>query len=118
MAATMRRHSQPAAHVIALDEHDTATALMLFNRALQLSNSNVFALSFSAVILAWMGIAELATERAQRALRLSPFDLYNFRANHALAIVHFCSRRYAGELDLAVFKPFADAWREVGLPEE
>jgi len=83
-----------AAHVIALDEHDTTVALKLFERALELSNSNVFALSFSAVILAWMGRTDLATSRAELALRLSPFDLYNFRAHHALAIVHFCSRRY------------------------
>ncbi|MGB6535976.1 MAG: winged helix-turn-helix domain-containing protein [Xanthobacteraceae bacterium] len=90
-----------AAHVIALDEHDTATALRLFDRALELSNSNIFALSFSAVILAWMGKNELAVERAERALRLSPFDFYNFRVHHALAIVHFCSRRYADAVEAA-----------------
>ena len=90
-----------AAHVIALDEHDTATALRLFDRALELSNSNVFALNFSAIILAWMGKTELAIERAQLALRLSPFDFYNFRAYHALAIAYFCSQRYADALDAA-----------------
>jgi len=90
-----------AAHIIAFDEHDTATALKLFDRALELSNSNVFALSFSAIILAWMGKAELAVERAERALRLSPFDFYNFRAYHALAIVWFCSGRYAEAVDAA-----------------
>ena len=165
-----------AAHVIAFDEHDTATALRLFDRALELSNSNVFALSFSAIILAWMGRTELAIERAERALRLSLFDFYNFRAHHALAVAYFYAGRYveavdaersavqtnpkfsvahavlaaallrsgraaeakasardvlkheptftirgfrivAGELEPAVFKPFADAWREIGLPE-
>jgi len=165
-----------AAHVIAFDEHDTATALRLFDRALELSNSNVFALSFSAIILAWMGRTELAIERAERALRLSLFDFYNFRAHHALAVAYFYTGRYvdavdaersavhanprfsvahavlaaallrsgrvaeaktsarnvleheptftirgfqivAGELEPAVFKPFADAWREIGLPE-
>jgi len=165
-----------AAHVIAFDEHDTATALKLFDRALELSSSNIFALSFSAIILAWMGRAEVATERAERALRLSLFDFYNFRAHHALAIVHFCNQQYgdaveaersavnanprfsvahavlaaalwragrvaeakaaargvleheptftirglrivAGGLKPAVFEPFADVWREIGLPE-
>jgi TolB-like protein len=164
-----------AAHVIALADHDTATALKLFDRALELSNSNVFALSFSSIVLAWMGKAELAIERAERALRLSPFDLYNFRAHHALAIVHFYSQRYVDALDAArsavqsnprfssahavlaaallragraseakeaarevleheptftirgflriaglepvVYRPFVDAWREVGLPQ-
>ena len=165
-----------AAHVIALIEHDAVTALRLFDRALELSNSNVFALNFSAIILAWMGKIELAIERAQLALRLSPFDFYNFRAHHASAIAYFYSERYAEALDAAqsavhansrfsiahavlaaallrtghakeaktaaqnvllheptfsihgvrlvagglkpaVFKPFADAWRELGLPE-
>jgi len=165
-----------AAHIIALDEHDTVTALKLFDRALELSSSNIFALNFSAVILAWMGKAELAVDRAKWALRLNPFDLDNFRVHHALAIVHFYGERYAdalgaarravqanprfstahavlaaalwrggyaleakaaarnvlehepdfsiegvrrvpGGLEPAVFKRFADAWREIGLPE-
>jgi len=90
-----------AAHIIALTEHDTTTALKLFDRALELSNSNVFALSFSAVTLGWMGRTELAVERAERALRLSPFDFYNFRVHHALALVHFFNRRYADAVDAA-----------------
>jgi TolB-like protein/Flp pilus assembly protein TadD len=165
-----------AAHVIALIEHDSATALRLFDRALELSNSNVFALNFSAIILAWMGKTELAIERAQRALRLSPLDFYNSRAHLALATVYFYGQRYADALDAArsavhanprhstahavlaaallrtgraaeakaaaqdvlkhqptftihgirlvsggleatVFKPFADAWRQIGLPD-
>ena len=164
-----------AAHVIALVEHDTVTRIKLFDRALELSNSNVFALSLSAIALAWMGKAELAIERAERAIRLSPFDSYNFRSYHALAITYFYSQQYQdavdaarrasitiralasstqfwrprccepdarrkrrqrrgtcwnanppspfagsvcpGELEPAVFGPFADAWREIGLPE-
>ena len=164
-----------AAYVIAYDENDTATALDLFDRALDLSGSNVFALSMSAMTLAWMGRAEIAIERAERAIRLSPFDPYNFRSRHALAIVCFHKRQYAGAVgaardairhnpkfgiaravlaaallrlgrveeakaagrDLlecepsftisgrtrtagfqpAVFAPFAEAWREIGLPE-
>jgi TolB-like protein/Flp pilus assembly protein TadD len=165
-----------AAHIIALDEHDAVEALKLFDRALELSNSNIFALSLSAVILAWMGKAELAIQRAEGALRLNPFDLYNFRVHHALAIVYFCREQYgdalsaarsavhanpkfstahavlaaalwraghtieakeaarnvlrherafsiqgvqrvSGELEPTMFKRFADAWREIGLPE-
>ncbi len=164
-----------AAFVIALDEHDTTTALKLFDRALEISNSNVFALGLSAVTLAWMGKTELAIERAQRALRLSPFDSFNFRSNLALAIAYFHTQRYRDaadaarsaidsnpgfsilhavltaalmrlgrvqeakaaaqavlecqpsftihglsrtvELEPAVFRLFADAWREAGLPE-
>ena len=80
---------------------DTAAALKLFEVALELSNSNAFALNFSAVILAWMGKVDLATERAQMALRLCPFDFYNFRSSVALAIAHFYKRRYAEALGAA-----------------
>jgi adenylate cyclase len=164
-----------AAFVIALDEHDTTTALKVFDHALELSSSNVFALNSSAIILAWMGKTDLAIERAQQALRLSPFDSLNWRSNHALAIAYFHIQRYGdaadaarsvidvnpgfsltravltaalmrlgrvdeakaaaqavlelepsftirgatleSKLEPAVFKPFADAWREIGLPE-
>jgi adenylate cyclase len=163
-----------AAHVISFDEHDTATALNLFDRALALSRSNTFALGCSAVILAWMGKTEVAIERAQTALRLSPFDAMNYLPNNGLAIAYFHTKRYEEALDAArraveinprfsvphallaaalvrlgrheearaaaqrvlalhpaftvrgflvtvglspaVFTPFADAWREAGLP--
>jgi tetratricopeptide (TPR) repeat protein len=158
-----------------MNEHDTTTALKLFDRALELSNSNIFALNFSAQACAWMGKTEIAIERAQRALRLSPFDSLNYRSNQALAIAYFHNQRYgdaaeaarsvveinpsfsvghallsaalmrlgrveeakvaakavldcqpsftirgislANEREPAVFRPLADAWREVGLPE-
>ena len=83
-----------AAFVIAMDEHDTITALKIFDRALELSVSNVFALSGSAIVLAWMGRTEQAIQRAQQALRLTPFDPLNFRSNHALAIAYFQTERY------------------------
>jgi TolB-like protein len=161
--------------VIALDERDTTTALNLFDRALELSNSNDFALGSSAIILAWMGKTELAIERAQQALRLSPFSSLDWRSHHALAIAYFYAQRYEDAADAArtaidanpsfsisrailaaalmrlgrmeeakatartvlerqpsftihgtslivkfepaMFRPLADAWREVGLPK-
>jgi adenylate cyclase len=164
-----------AAYVFVLEEHDTTAANKLFDRALELSNSNVFALSCSAVTLALMDKTELAIERARRALRLSPFDSVNFWPNHALAISYFHTQQYGDAVDAArsaiesnpgfsvlhavltaalmrlgrleearaaargvlecepswtirgtvdiigvepaVISPFADAWREVGLPE-
>lgn len=164
-----------AALVLAYEGHDNTTAINVFDRAMELSNCNMFVLCWSAAILAWTGKAELAIERAQLALRLGRFDPLNWRANHALSVAYFCSQRYAeaaeaaqnvvdanpvyslprailagaltrlgladeakamaktvldrepsftirgtaryAELDPAVFKPFADAWREVGLPE-
>jgi len=87
--------------VISLAGHDNATALNLFDRALALSNSNIFALGCSAVTLAWMGKTEPAIERAQRALRLSPFDPLNVRPCNALAISYFCTKRYDKAADAA-----------------
>jgi adenylate cyclase len=164
-----------AALVLAYDGHEISTALKTFDRALELSNSNVFALCWNAAILAWIGETDLAIERAQRALRLGPFDTLIWRAHHALSIAYFHSQRYGdaadaarnviaansgysiprailaaalvrlgrldeakamaqtvlerepsftihgtarySELEPAVFRPFAEAWREVGLPE-
>jgi TolB-like protein/Tfp pilus assembly protein PilF len=86
-----------AALVIWFDEHDVTTAFELFDRALGISNSNVVALSASAFVLAWMGNTELALERAQRALRLSPFDTLN--SYLALAVAHFHAQRYEAARD-------------------
>jgi adenylate cyclase len=83
-----------AAFVISLDEHDNDTALHLFDRALALSGSNTFALGCSSVTLAWMGRTDLAIERAQRALRLSPFDPLNVRPHCGLAIAYYHTRHY------------------------
>ena len=90
-----------AAHVIIYLAHDTVTAFKLFDRALELSSSNVFALNLNAIALAWMGKAELAIERAEQAIRLSPFDSSNFRSHHARAIACFSRRRYQDAVDAA-----------------
>ncbi len=164
-----------AALVLAYDGHEISTSLKVFDRALELSNCNIFALCWNAAILAWIGKAELAVERAQRALRLGPFDSLIWRAHHALSVAYYHSQRYAdaadaarnvidanpvyslprailaaslvrlgrvdearamaqtvlerepsftihgtaryAELEPAVFKPMAEAWRKAGLPE-
>ena len=164
-----------AALVLAYDGHETITALKVFDRALELSNCNIFVLCWNAAILAWTGKTELAIERAQLALRLGPFNSLRWRANHALAVAYFHGQKYGdaaeaarnvidvnpvyslpraflaaalvrlgrmeeakamaqtvlegdpsftisgtsryAELEPAVFRPMADAWREAGLPE-
>jgi TolB-like protein/Tfp pilus assembly protein PilF len=91
-----------AGFVIWLDEHDITTAFDLFNRALAISHSNVAALSMSAFALAWMGKTELAIERANRALRVSPFDPWNsYLAHMALAVANFHAKRYEDARDAA-----------------
>lgn len=90
-----------AGFVISLDDHDHTTALNLFDRALALSNSNIFTLCSSALILAWMGRTNLAIERAERALRLSPFDFLNYLSYNALAISYLTAGEYAKGHDAA-----------------
>jgi tetratricopeptide (TPR) repeat protein len=73
----------------------------LFDHALALSNSNVVALRNSAMALAWMGNSETAIERAQRALRLSPFDPLNFHAYNALAVAYLHTKKHQDALTAA-----------------
>jgi TolB-like protein len=84
-----------AAFVIWFDEHDVATAFDLFDRALAIGSSNVVALCTSAVALAWTGMSGLAVERAQRALKLSPFDSLNYLSYQAIAGAKFHLEHYA-----------------------
>ena len=90
-----------AALVLAYDGHETNTALKVFDRALELSNCNIFVLCWNAAILAWTGRVELAIERAELALRLGPFDPMRWRANYALAVAYFHSQRYADAAEAA-----------------
>jgi TolB-like protein len=90
-----------AGFVVALDEHDHTTALEVFDRALTLSNSNIFALCGSALVLSFMGKVEAAIERARLAIRLSPFDKLNYLSYNALAIANFCTGRFEEAHDAA-----------------
>jgi tetratricopeptide (TPR) repeat protein len=90
-----------SAFVIWFEEHDVTTAFDLFDRALAISNSNFVALSTSAVALAWTGKSELAIERAQHALKLSPFDSQNHLSYQALAGANFHLKRYAEACEAA-----------------
>ncbi|MEJ2379228.1 MAG: winged helix-turn-helix domain-containing protein, partial [Pseudolabrys sp.] len=90
-----------AGFVISVDERDHALAQELFERALTLSNSNALSLSCSSLALAWQGETTVAIERAQQALRLSPFDPLNYLAYNALAISYFHLRHYEQARDAA-----------------
>jgi len=90
-----------SAFVIWFEEHDLATAFDLFDRALAISSSNFFALCTSAVALAWSGDCELAIQRAERALKLSPFDSLNHLSYQGLAGANLQLRRYAEACDAA-----------------
>lgn len=90
-----------AGFVIALDAHDRETALRAFNQALAISNSDFFALCSSALALSWMGTCDVAIDRANRALRLSPFDPLNFVSYNALAISYLHLHEFAQAYDAA-----------------
>jgi len=78
--------------VIWFDDPDYKDAFEAFERALSISNSNVVALGNSAFVCAWMGQADVAYQRAAKALELSPFD--TLIANMAIAVVQFHAGRF------------------------
>jgi TolB-like protein len=90
-----------AGFVMSLDHHDHATAMDLFDRALMLSNCNIYALGCSSLVLSWLGRPELAIDRANRALRLSPYDSLNYLSYNALAISYFCTGRHEESYEAA-----------------
>jgi tetratricopeptide (TPR) repeat protein len=85
----------PGGFVIAMVEHDRATAFQAFEQALALSPCSALTLMAGAVALAYGGEAERAIDYGERALRLSPAqDRANFYSHHALSIAYFLTGRY------------------------
>ena len=81
--------------VIAMVEHDRATAFQAFEQALALSPSSALTLLSGAVALAYGGEAGRAINYGERALRISPAqDRANFYSHHALSIAYFQTGRY------------------------
>ena len=80
---------------------DTAGARDVFERALQISPSCTLALQWSAVMLSLTGEPGKAIERAERALRLSPFDPLRFIAYSPLSTSYFIMGRYAQAAEAA-----------------
>jgi TolB-like protein len=81
--------------VIAMVEHDRATAFQAFEQALALSPSSALPLLLGAIALAYGGEAEQAIDYGERALRISPVqDRANFYSHHALSIAYFLTGQY------------------------
>jgi TolB-like protein len=78
-----------AGFVIGMDGRDRAGAYQAFEAALALSPSSAFTYLMGSPVLGWGGQAERAVEWAERALRLSPFDPWNWFPCHGLALGHF-----------------------------
>src|SRR5262249_50374299 len=92
-----------AGFVIGRDEHDRIAAYEAFQVALALSPSSAFTYLVGSVVLGWGGNAERAIEWGERALRLSPFDPWNWFPCHGLALGHFALEHY-GEAAAAASK--------------
>jgi TolB-like protein len=90
-----------AGFIVALNERDYATGFTMFDRALAASPCNIFALSCSALILAFRAQPSAAIERAERALRVSPLDPLHYIAYNALAVSNFTMGRYEASRDAA-----------------
>jgi TolB-like protein len=79
---------------IGMDGHDHAAAFTALEVALAISPSSALTYIVGGVIFGWAGEADRAIEWGERALRLSPFDLWAWSAFHALALGHFHRGRY------------------------
>jgi len=82
-----------AGFVVYLLEHDTERACAAFERALALNPSSMMALTFSALTLAFQAETDRAIERAELAIKLSPFDAMLFGPYTALAAAHIIAGR-------------------------
>ncbi len=76
-------------------EHNRATAIEAFERALALSPSSAFTLFLGCIVMAYGGEAERAIDWGTRALRVSPIDRLAYTAQHVIALAHFLRGRYA-----------------------
>ena len=92
-----------AGFVIGMDEHDRVAAYEAFDAALALSPSSAFTYLVGSAVRGWGGDADRAIEWAERALRLSPFDPWNWYACHGLALGHYALGHY-GEAAAAARK--------------
>lgn len=77
------------AFVVAMVEHDRATAFEAFEQARALSPSTAFTLFLGAVALGYAGEAERAIEWGRQGLRLSPFDRLSYCAWHGITTGSF-----------------------------
>jgi adenylate cyclase len=73
---------------------DQTGALEAIERALSFNPSCATALYLGAVTASFMGLSSKASAFAERALRLSPFDLHAFEGHHALGNAALQEERY------------------------
>lgn len=84
-----------SAHASAMFHRDYDTAMTQFARALERAPSHAEAWMWSSVTLSFIGEADEAVARGERALRLSPRDWFGFRFLSTLCLAHYTAGRYA-----------------------
>jgi TolB-like protein/Tfp pilus assembly protein PilF len=90
-----------AAFVLAVLEHDRATAFDALERAIALEPFSSYALGFGSAVSAWAGRAERVVEWAERALRLNPYGQMVHLCYGSLAVAHFQRGRYDESVETA-----------------
>jgi adenylate cyclase len=85
--------------------HDCDTSVRALNRALELDGNSALAYGFSAMVRSISESYEPAIMHAGKALRLSPFDPFNYHSYLALALSYLFTNRFeeaVANADLAV----------------
>ena len=80
--------------IVGMVEHDRDAARATFEAAVALSPSSAFTYITGSAALGWAGDAERAIEWGEQALRLSPFDPWNFNAWFGVFAGNFQQARY------------------------
>jgi len=81
-------------HNRTLLEHDYPKALSLFEQAIKVAPNDATVWTMSSPTFAFIGEAEEAIRRGERALSLSPRDPFAFRIYHFLSLAHFFNGSY------------------------
>jgi TolB-like protein len=79
-------------HAILTQEYESAISAL--DRALAMNPNSALAFGFSAMVCSFSERYERAIEHAQKALRLSPFDMLNYHPYAALALTYLLTDRY------------------------
>ena len=84
---------------IVAKEHEAAIAAL--NRSLEMNGNSALAYGFSAQVHVQHGSYDRAIEHAERAVRLSPFDPFNYNAYMAQAFSYFLTDRFVEGITFA-----------------
>ena len=95
-------------YALAFAVEDLDEGAALINRALALNPNLVTAWHSSGWVAVYRGEFDVAIKHLEHAIRLSPLDRFNFRAQGGIAIAHFLADRY-GE---------ATYWAEKAIREQ